>query len=158
MNKAFNPKSVAAPQGVYSHGILVPPGSRLLYIAGQIGVRPDGSIGPTIQEQAEAVWQNITAVLAEGGMVISDIVKITTFLTRQENYALFAPIRAKYLGAHRPASTLVVVQSLARPEFLVEVEAVAAKAAPAARASRPPRRPARRVARRPAKRTIRKKR
>jgi len=154
MNKSFNPSSIAAPQGVYSHGIVVPPGSRLLYIAGQIGVRPDRSIGPTIQEQAETVWQNLSAVLAESGMVITDIVKLTTFLTRQENYALFAPVRAKYLGAHRPASTLVVVQSLARPEFLVEVEAVAAKASPAARAARPARRPARR----PAKRTIRKKR
>ena len=154
MNKAFNPKSTAAPQGVYSHGVIVPPGSRLLYIAGQIGARPDGSIGPTIQEQAEAVWQNIAAVLAEAGMAISDIVKLNTYLTRQENYALFAPVRAKYLGAHRPASTLVVVQALARPEFLVEVEAVAAKAVPAVRAARPARRPARR----PAKRTIRKKR
>ena len=74
------------------------------------------------------MWQNILAVLAEGGMGVADIVKVTSFLTRAENYPKFAPVRAKYLGSHRPASTLLVVSALARPEFLVEVEAVAAKA------------------------------
>jgi len=73
------------------------------------------------------VWQNILAVLAEGGMGVQDLVKVTSFLTRKEDYAKFGPVRARYLGEHRPASTLLVVSALARPEFLVEVEAVAAK-------------------------------
>jgi enamine deaminase RidA (YjgF/YER057c/UK114 family) len=126
--KLFNPKASAAPNGVYSHGVIVPANARWLHVAGQTGTRPDGSIPATVEEQTEAVWQNILAVLAEGGMAVADIVKITTFLTRQDSYAKFAPIRAKYLGSHRPASTLLVVSALARPEFLVEVEAVAAKA------------------------------
>jgi len=137
MLKVHNPRSIGAPIGTYSHGIEVPPGARWLYVAGQIGVRPDGSVPATIEEQTETVWQNILAVLADAGMGIGDVVKITSFLTRHENFPRFAQVRAKFLGSHRPASTLLVISSLARPEFLVEVEAIAAKA-PA------PRNPARR--------------
>ena len=128
MPKIHNPKSVAAPIGTYSHGIETPPDARWLHVAGQIGVRPDGSVPGTIEEQTEVVWQNILAVLADAGMGIGDVVKITSFLTRFENFPKFAQVRAKYLGSHRPASTLLVISSLARPEFLVEVEAIAAKA------------------------------
>jgi len=138
MLKIHNPKSVAAPIGTYSHGIEAPPNARWLHVAGQIGVRPDGSVPATIEEQTEVVWQNILAVLADAGMGIGDVVKITSFLTRFENFPKFAQVRAKYLGSHRPASTLLVISSLARPEFLVEVEAIAAKAsAPAGPARRP---------------------
>jgi enamine deaminase RidA (YjgF/YER057c/UK114 family) len=128
MLKVHNPRSVAAPIGTYSHGIEVPPNARWLHVAGQVGVRPDGSVPATIEEQTEVVWQNILAVLADAGMGIGDVVKITSFLTRYENFQRFAQTRAKFLGSHRPASTLLVISSLARPEFLVEVEAIAAKA------------------------------
>jgi len=128
MLKVHNPRSIGAPIGTYSHGIEVPAGARWLYVAGQIGVRPDGSVPATIEEQTEVVWQNILAVLADAGMGIGDVVKITSFLTRHENFPRFAEVRAKFLGSHRPASTLLVISSLARPEFLVEVEAIAAKA------------------------------
>src|SRR5216110_101647 len=117
MLKVHNPRSIEAP-----------PAARWLYVAGQIGVRPDGSVPASIEEQTEVVWQNILAVLADAGMGIGDVVKITSFLTRHENFPRFAQVRAKFLGSHRPASTLLVISSLARPEFLVEVEAIAAKA------------------------------
>jgi 2-iminobutanoate/2-iminopropanoate deaminase len=138
MLKIHNPKSVAAPIGTYSHGIETPPNARWLHVAGQIGVRPDGSVPATIEEQTAVVWQNILAVLADAGMGIGDVVKITSFLTRFENFPKFAQVRAKYLGSHRPASTLLVISSLARPEFLVEVEAIAAKASAPARPARRP--------------------
>ena len=116
----------------------MPPGARWLHVAGQTGVRPDGSVPSTIEEQTEVVWQNILAVLADAGMGIGDVVKITSFLTRHEHFPRFAQVRAKFLGSHRPASTLLVISSLARPEFLVEVEAIAAKApAPKNPARRP---------------------
>ncbi len=138
MLKVHNPKSVAAPIGTYSHGIEAPPNARWLHVAGQIGVRPDGSVPATIEEQTEVVWQNILSVLADAGMGIGDVVKITSFLTRFENFPKFAQVRAKYLGSHRPASTLLVISSLARPEFLVEVEAIAAKASAPIRPARRP--------------------
>jgi len=138
MLKIHNPKSVAAPIGTYSHGIEAPPNARWLHVAGQIGVRPDGSVPATIEEQTEVVWQNILAVLADAGMGIGDVVKITSFLTRFENFSKFAQVRARYLGSHRPASTLLVISSLARLELLVEVEAIAAKASAPIRPARRP--------------------
>src|SRR5437773_7046688 len=138
MLKVHNPRSIAAPIGTYSHGIEVPPGARWLWVAGQIGVRPDGSVPATMEEQTETVWQTILAVLADAGMGIGDVVKISSFLTRHENFQRFAQVRAKFLGSHRPASTLLVISSLARPAFLVEVEAIAAKSlAPKNPARRP---------------------
>src|SRR3981189_218759 len=125
MLKVHNPKSVAAPIGTYSHGIEAPPSGRWLHVAGQVGVRPDGSVPATIEEQTEVVWQNILAVLADAGMGIGDVVKITSFLTRYDNFQRFAQVRAKYLGSHRPASTLLVISSLARPELLVPGAALA---------------------------------
>jgi len=145
--KLFNPKTGPAPNGPYSHGVIVPPNARWLYIAGQTGTRPDRSVPATVEEQTEVVWQNILAVLAEAGMGVADIVKVTSFLTRAEDYAKFAPVRAKYLGGHRPASTLLVVSALARPEFLVEVEAVAAKAPAPARTKPRPRKKAKKRSR-----------
>lgn len=125
--KLFNPKSISAPNGTYSHGALLPQAAQLLYVAGQVAIRPDGSIPDTLEAQAEVVWSNVLAVLAEGGMSVANLVKINSYITRAEDFPKFAAIRAKYLGSHRPASTLVVVSALANPKFLVEVEAVAAR-------------------------------
>jgi len=137
MLKFHNPRSTAAPNGTYSHGAEVPPNARWLFVAGQIPMRPDGTIPVTIEEQTEVVWQNILAVLADAGMGVTDIVKITSFLTRYENFARFAQVRAGFLGSHRPASTSVIISALAKPEFLVEVEAVAARALPGKATARP---------------------
>jgi len=136
MLKAHVPASIAAPNGAYSHGIEVPPNARWLFVAGQIPIQPDGSIPATIEEQTAVVWRNIAAVLADAGMEIGDIVKITSFLTRYENFAKFAQVRATFLGSHRPASTSVIITALAKPEFLVEVEAIAAKAPSAKKPAR----------------------
>ena len=65
MNRRHTPASVAAPFGPYSHAVEVPEGSRLLYISGEVGVLPDGTVPDGIAAQAEACWRNITAILAE---------------------------------------------------------------------------------------------
>ena len=91
MLKVHNPRSIAAPIGTYSHGIEVPPAARWLYVAGQIGVRPDGSVPSTIEEQTEVVWQNILAVLADAGMGIGDVVKIITEVSNSSGVRTVAP-------------------------------------------------------------------
>ena len=85
VNIRHTPTSVAAPFGPYSHAVEVPEGSRLLYISGEVGVLPDGTVPETIEAQAEACWQNIIAILADAGMGIEDLVKITTYLVRSED-------------------------------------------------------------------------
>jgi len=133
--KIHNPPTIADPIGTYSHGVEVPPNARWLYIAGQIGMRKDGSVPPTVEAQTELAWQNIVAILAAAGMKVTDIVKMTQFLVNLEDFPKYAATRAKFLAGHRPASTGLVIRSLVRPEYLVEVEAVAAKAAPAPKAA-----------------------
>jgi len=121
----LNPATIAPPVGLYSQGMVAPTQGRWLHIAGQVGLRPDGSVPPDFASQAEVAWQNVLAVLAAADMAPSDLVKLTTYLTDASHLPQFAPVRSRYLGDARPASTLVVVQALARPEWLVEVEAVA---------------------------------
>jgi enamine deaminase RidA (YjgF/YER057c/UK114 family) len=133
--KIHNPPAIADPIGTYSHGVEVPPNARWLYVAGQVGIRKDGSVPPTIEEQTEIAWQNVVAILAAAGMKVTDLVKITQFLVNLEDFPRYAATRAKFLAGHRPASTGLVIRSLVKPEYLVEVEAVAAKAAAAPRAA-----------------------
>ncbi|HZS81551.1 MAG TPA: RidA family protein [Stellaceae bacterium] len=128
MNRTRNAAAVAAPSGRYSHAVEVPPNARWLYISGQIGTAPDGSVPTGIVAQTENCWRNIKAILADAGMDVGDIVKVTIFLTREEDIAAYREARDRIIGEARPASTLVVVSRLVRPEWLVEVEAVAAKA------------------------------
>lgn len=128
MNKAINPGSIAPPfRNIYSHGIEVPERSRVLWVSGQLGTKPDGSIAADCAGQCEQVMENIKAILAEAGMSFADLVKINAYLVKAEDIAVFAPIRAKHLGNAKPAMTTVVVTALAQPQWLIEVEVVAAK-------------------------------
>ena len=98
----------------------------LLYISGDVGVRPDGTVPDTIEAQAEACWQNIIAILGDAGMGVQDLVKITTYLVRPEDVAAAGAARAKHFGDARPGSATIIVKALVNPSFLIEIEAVAA--------------------------------
>ncbi len=138
MAKFHNPQTIADPIGTYSHGAEAPPNARWLYIAGQVGLKKDGTVPATIEEQTEVAWQNIVAILAAAAMKVTDLVKITQYLTELDNFPKYAAVRAKFLAGHRPASTALVISSLVKPAYLVEVEAIAARAvAPAKKAARP---------------------
>ena len=126
--KTYNPNTVFAPTGPFSHGVETPAGARWLHVSGQIGVAPDGKVPADFEAQATQCWRNVKAVLAAAGMDVENLVKCTHFLTRAEDVATYGKIRARELGEARPASTLLVISALARPGLLVEVEAVAAKA------------------------------
>lgn len=129
MFKTCNPDSILEPQGPYSHGLEIPPNSRLLFVSGQTAGRKDGSIPTTIEEQAEVVWTRISAVLKSAGMDIGNIVKVNSYLRRREDAPAYARVRARYLGAHRPAMLGLVVTELFRAEYLLEVEVIAAQPA-----------------------------
>jgi enamine deaminase RidA (YjgF/YER057c/UK114 family) len=128
VNKAHNPASIAPPfRNIYTHGMECPANARTLWISGQVGTRPDGSIAPDCAGQAEQVMQNIGAILAEAGMSFADLVKLNSYLVRADDFAAYAAVRAKHLAGAKPAMTAVVVTALAQPAWLVEVEAIAAK-------------------------------
>jgi 2-iminobutanoate/2-iminopropanoate deaminase len=127
--RAFNPASVAGPFGTYSHGVEVDSPMRLVFGAGQTGVDTDGRIGEGIEEQSRLVWRNIEGVLAGAGMEIADIVQLTMLLVRREDLPAARAVREEVLAGHRPASTLLFVAGLAHPDWLIEIDFVAARAA-----------------------------
>lgn len=122
-----NPAGVHAPLGLYSHTVVVPEGTELIFLSGQLGVRPDGSTPATIGEQADQVFANIVALLKAHALDAASIVKLTTFMVAGHDGNAVRAARLKHLGAHRPASTAVFVSQLVDPAWFVEVDAVAAK-------------------------------
>ena len=126
MLTSHKPASVAPPFSSYSHGVEAPAGVRWLHISGQVGVRPDGSLAVGPREQLEQTWRNLLAVLEGAGMGPRDLVKVTAFLTRPDEVPLYRETRDAVLKGAEPASTLLIVAGLAHPDWLVEIEAVAA--------------------------------
>jgi enamine deaminase RidA (YjgF/YER057c/UK114 family) len=119
---------VAAKIGTYSDAMVVQPNLRWLITAGTPGMTPDGITPEGITAQAEQAWKNVIAMLEQADMTVNDLVKVTHYLIRSEDIKPYVEVRKRYLGDARPASMLVVVPALVRPEFLVEIEACAAKA------------------------------
>ena len=124
-----NPEGVHPPLGLYSHTVTVPEGTELIFISGQVGVRPDGSAPTTVEEQADQVFANLITLLQAHGLGPASIVKLTTFMVAGHDGDAVRAARLKHLGDHRPASTAVFVSQLVDPAWFVEVDAVAAKAA-----------------------------
>jgi enamine deaminase RidA (YjgF/YER057c/UK114 family) len=75
----------------------------------------------------EQAWRNVLAVVSAAGMTPDNLVKVTAYLTRPEDTALSREVRDTLLDGAQPASTLVIVAGLAHPDWLVEIEAVAAQ-------------------------------
>ena len=126
MNRMLN-IGVAQKIGTYSDGVAVPADAKWVFVSGTPGMLPDGSYPDGITAQAEQAWKNVLAILAQAGMGVKDLVKVTHYLVRQEDIKDYVVVRARYLGDARPASMLLVVPGLVKPEILVEIEACAAK-------------------------------
>lgn len=125
---AHNPAAAPPAFSNYSLGVEIPPQARWLFVSGQVGVDPDGRLADGPQAQMRRTWQNLLAIVAAAGMGAGDLVRVNAYLTRAEDVALYREVRDAMLGGAAPASTLLVVQALAHPDWLVEIEAVAAAA------------------------------
>jgi reactive intermediate/imine deaminase len=103
-------------------------GGRLLYIAGQVARDAEGNVlAPgDIRTQARQVFQNVQRVLQAAGGDFADLLKVTTYITRIEDFPAVAEVRSQFFSGELPASTLIVVTRLAQPELLIEVEGMAA--------------------------------
>ena len=113
-------------EAIYAHSVEVPAAARTVYVSGQVGVRgDDGLVDGGFEEQCRQAISNIETVLASARMSLENIVKVTVFLTRREDLPLLRDVRAKHLAV-APAVTVVIVAGLHDPNWLVEIEAVAA--------------------------------
>ena len=118
-------------EGVYStggdwvHAMEIRGAERMLFVSGTMGLRPDFTAPPTLDEQLKCVWNNLRTILASAEMTVDNIVRLTSYL-RDASYAeANAQARIKALGDRRIPTTAIVVQTL-QPEWLVELEIIAA--------------------------------
>ena len=123
----ISPAGISPPRG-YTH-VLKTSGSATVYVAGQVALDAGGSIvgDGDLEAQTRQAYANLRLALAAAGAAPSDVAKTTTYIvhyTPELREQLVAG-RGDFFGERPPASTLVGVQALGRPEFLVEVEAVA---------------------------------
>ena len=126
--RELNPQSIAPPLARYAHGVLVPAGLQLVFTSGQLGLAKDGSIPDDVGAQADVCFENIESILSEGGATRSDVIRLNAYVTDRSHMAGYMEARDRWLQSveRLPASTLMIVSGFTRPEFLVEVEALAA--------------------------------
>jgi enamine deaminase RidA (YjgF/YER057c/UK114 family) len=122
------PAAIAPPFARYAHGVEVPAGWRLAATSGQLALVADGTVPEGAEAQARLCFANCSAILAEAGMGAGDAVRINAFVTERAHMAGYMAARDAWLAEveRLPASTLVIVSGFTRPEFLVEVEVLAA--------------------------------
>ncbi len=128
MTNFANPSTVHSPKG-YSHTAVVPAGTELIFLSGQVGIKPDGSIPTTLEEQSVQMFTNIKSLLIAHDLDTSSIVKITLFIVAGQDIGTVRSARAHLLGEHKPTSAAVFVSQLVDPKLLVECEAIAARPA-----------------------------
>jgi len=132
--KYTDPETLPAPVGAYSHIASSSAGGRIVGVAGQLAVDAEGEIvGPddsTCARQLVQVFSNLITALEAEGLGPNDILQMTTYLITPDDIAPFYETRAEIFrdlfpsGAY-PPNTLLVVQRLVRPEFRVEISAIA---------------------------------
>jgi enamine deaminase RidA (YjgF/YER057c/UK114 family) len=104
----------------------VPAGHRLVITAGQLGIGLDESIPEDSEAQADICFANIAAILAEDGMTMANIVRLSVYVTAREHMQGYRRSRDRQFTGTPPTTTLIVVAGLVRPEFVIEIEAIAA--------------------------------
>jgi enamine deaminase RidA (YjgF/YER057c/UK114 family) len=124
---AHNPPGLFPPYPNYAHAVETPAGARTLYISGLNGFEADGTTMPAaFERQAELVWQHLATVLASADMTYEDLVHLRFYLSEAAHDPANVAILSARLGDHRAART-VICASLLEPEWLIEVEAIAAR-------------------------------
>ena len=126
----FNPPTLMKPVG-YSHVAKITSGT-LVYIAGQVSADVSGQLvgEGNFEAQVEQVFKNVKAAIEAAGGSMADLVKMNVYVVAEvgaDAVPKFRAVRQRYVNVEKPpASTFVTVTRLARPEWLIEIEAVAA--------------------------------
>jgi 2-iminobutanoate/2-iminopropanoate deaminase len=126
--KRINPKSISKPFSNYSHVVTAEGAKKLVFCAGQVAADMDGKVLPpdNFEAQAKLVMKNLKNALAAGGAKLSDVTKITIYICSPHDVPKARGVLQEYFGKHPPGSTLCILRGLANPNFLLEIEAIAA--------------------------------
>jgi 2-iminobutanoate/2-iminopropanoate deaminase len=111
----------------YSQGIKVTGAQTILFLSGQVAYTADGSAAHRgdFKAQARGAYEAIEALVKAQGGTMANVIKITTYVTDMRYRMDLAPIREEFFGKKGPASTLVEIPSLAHPDWMIEIEAIA---------------------------------
>jgi len=136
MADAFDAPGTVKPFGIFSSAAWQPEG-KVLHVSGQVAQDATGSVmgKGDIRAQTRQVLENIRTVLASAGGTMDDVARVTVYVTDMSGLAQIHEVRAQYFRRPYPASTLVEVKRLVKPEYLIEIDAVAV--IPADRVKRP---------------------
>ena len=126
MHRPLSPTAIHPPFSAYSNGVEVPAGQKLVLCSGQLGIDIDEDVPSSCAEQSELCFDAIEAILAEAGLGLGHVVRINAFVTAREHLRPYMDVRNRRFAPPFPASTLMIVTGFARPEFVVEIEAIAA--------------------------------
>ena len=118
-------EGIYATSSDYVHALEIIDARRLLFVAGTMGLHVDGSPGDGVSEQLRLIWSNIRRILTEADMTVDNIVRLTSYLTDRSLADANAAARIEALGGRPIPTTAIVVQTL-DPNWLVEIEVVAA--------------------------------
>jgi len=122
-----SPDTVTAPYGPYSHVAAVSADAQLVFLSGQVGERPDGTVSDSIEEQYLQTIQTIAAILKAEGLGPENIVKLTTYVTKPIPGDRLRAMRHSVFGDIKPAATLLFVPRLAAEDYFVEIETIAVR-------------------------------
>jgi 2-iminobutanoate/2-iminopropanoate deaminase len=125
--RILNPGAIHPPFAKYAHGIEVDLGARMVFCSGQLGIGRDGIIPEDVEAQARC-FLAIAAILGEASMSLADLVRLNAYVVSAQYLGGYMKVRDEFVSNPAPASTLMIVQGFARPEFKIEIEAVAARA------------------------------
>jgi 2-iminobutanoate/2-iminopropanoate deaminase len=123
VKQARNPSSVHAPLAGYSHQIELSGPARLLTLSGQVGMTPAGEVPGDPAEQFAVALENVVRNLDAANMAVTDLVKLTIYLTEPIAADQRAAILDRSLGGHAPCMTLLYAAALAAPTLKVEIDA-----------------------------------
>ena len=113
-------------RGIFAYGVETPAEARMLNISGQVGVPAGGPTPAGFSDQCRIALNHIKNILAEANMTFDDIVKMTFYLTRREDIPALLDVRMEMLNGVRPAVTTLLVAGLFEPDWLIEIDVVAA--------------------------------
>jgi enamine deaminase RidA (YjgF/YER057c/UK114 family) len=117
-----------APSGHFSQATMIEAKGRLVFISGMVARRKDGTIAGVgdVEAQTRQVCENLKAAVEAAGGTLDDICRVDVYVRNMEHFELIHKVRREYFKPPAPASTMVEVTKMTSPEFLIEINAIAA--------------------------------
>jgi enamine deaminase RidA (YjgF/YER057c/UK114 family) len=126
VHRTLDPDGVPEAVGGYSHAAVVPAGTELLFVAGQVPQDLDGSVPEGFADQARLAWRNLELCLAAGGFTLDHLVKVSMYIRDRKHRVANREVRHEVLGDRRPVLTVLVTDHWDE-RWLIEIEAIAAR-------------------------------